>query len=232
MSTEDSLGQVLPIYFVADESGSMHSYIGELNDGLNTLLDELSKETMAASKVRFSILGFSDNVLCHLDLADLRDVETMPALAARGSTSYAAAFNDLHQRIPADVARLKSEGYKVNRPAVFFLTDGMPNAGDGWEAAHTALVDSSFREHPNVLSFGVGAANAENTVSAKNIVAVATKEHFAFVAASGTDTGTALAEFSKSLTQSVVSSGQALADGGGELPFEPPENFVMAVDIL
>ncbi len=218
-------GQVLPIYFVADESGSMAQNVSELNTGLVSLLDALQSETMAASKVRFSVIGFDDSVRCHLPMVDLRDIEQMPTLSANGSTSFAAAFNDLQQRIPSDASQLKGAGYQVNRPAVFFLTDGEPNPGDGWETARQTLM--GMPQRPNVLAFGIGQANAET------IRQVATSPEYAFIAAAGVDTGKAIAEFIRALTQSVISSGQALADGRAELPIEKPDGFVnLAVDLI
>jgi uncharacterized protein YegL len=220
-------GNVLPIYFVADESGSMAGDIDELNAGLVSLLDTLQGESMAAAKVRLCIIGFADDARCYLEPADLRNLEEMPKLSARGMTSYGAVFRELFSRIPRDVARLKSEGYIVNRPAVFMLTDGVPNAGDGWESVYRDLVSEGFGQRPNILVFGVGDANADV------VSQVATKAEYAFIAAAGVDTGSAIAEFIKALTQSVVSSGQALASGQAELPVEKPKDFIsLAVDTV
>src|SRR5271156_31162 len=113
---------ILPVYFVADESNSMSNDIGELNRGLRSLLDALESEAMAASKVRFAVIGFADDAICYLPPTDLRRVETMPTLRARGGTSFTAAFDELTTRIPSDIQALKDQGYLVNRPAAFFLT--------------------------------------------------------------------------------------------------------------
>lgn len=216
---------ILPVYFVADESYSMSNDVDDLNAGLASLLDALQGESMAAAKVRFCILGFSDTAACYLEPADLRQVEAMPELTARGSTSFASAFDALTTRIPQDIARLKSDGYLVNRPAVFFLTDGAPNPRDGWEAAHARL--TSFAARPNILAFGIGQANADV------IRRVATSPNYAFITAAGTDTGVAISKFITALTQSVINSGQALASGQASLQVEKPENFVsLAVDTV
>ncbi len=217
---------VLPIYFVADESGSMANLVGELNSGLASLLDAMQTETMAAAKIRFCVIGFSDDTIPHLPLSDFRQLERMPALRSRGGTSYAAAFQALRRQIPADVAKLKQEGYLVNRPAVFFLSDGYPNPGENWQAPLASLKDSEFRERPNIISFGLGGADP------KVILSVASKPEFAYQAAVGSDTGKAIATFCEALTQSVVNSGQALAGGAAELQVERPEGFKMAVDLI
>ena len=115
----------------------------------------------------------------------------------------------------------------VNRPAVFFLTDGAPNGGEAWEEIHNQLTDPAFGPRPNILAFGIGNADAEK------IRKIATSPDYAFIAASGTDTGHAIAEFIKALTQSVISSGHALAQGALDLPVEKPDGFIsLAVDMV
>ncbi|MGW4716782.1 vWA domain-containing protein [Nocardia sp. NPDC004260] len=216
---------ILPVYFVADESYSMVDDVADLNAGLSSLLDTLQGESMAAAKVRFCVLGFSDTAVCYLEPTDLRNLEAMPELRARGSTSFAAAFAELTNRIPRDIAALKSAGYLVNRPAVFFLTDGAPNPGEGWEAEHARL--TRFAARPNILAFGIGQADA-------NVIRrVATNPQYAFITAAGTDTGVAISKFITALTQSVINSGQALATGQATLQVEKPDNFVsLAVDTV
>lgn len=220
-------GSVLPIYFVADCSGSMEGEpLNEVNRGLISLLDSLQSESMAAAKVRFCVIGFDDWPHCYLEPADLRELETMPTLASGGTTSYAAVFNELYRRLPLDISSLKRAGYIVNRPAVFFLTDGLPNHGDGWEGAYANLSTPGFPT-PNILGFGIGDAEAQT------IKRIASKPEYAFVAAKGVDTGRAITEFIKALTRSVITSGRALAGGQASLPIEKPEGFIsLAVDTV
>jgi uncharacterized protein YegL len=217
-------GSILLVYFVADESGSMGSNIGDLNDGLITLQDELQKQPFAAAKVRFSVIGFSNTAFTHLEAADLRSTQWSPTLSAQGLTSYAAAFNELGYRISVDVAQLKQQGFQVHRPAVFFLTDGQPNPNEDWRSARTKLLDQPA--YPNILAFGIGDADAST------VVELATKKEFALISARGVDTGAALSEFLTSLTQSVINSGQAMAAGKAELQFDRPEGFTLAVDVV
>jgi len=214
-------GKLLPIYFVADCSGSMAGEpIAQVNKGLTSLLDALHSESMAAAKVRFCIIGFNGQARCHLEPEDIRNLESMPTLSADGSTSYAAAFGELQRRLPTDVNHLKGAGYSVNRPAVFFLSDGAPNPADGWESVHATLTSPEFKQRPNILSFGIGQADTDT------IRRVASKPEYAFVAAQGVDTGHAIIEFIKALTKSVIMSGNALASGQGTLQIEKPEDFI------
>lgn len=217
-------GAVIPIYFVADESGSMEPNLGELNEGLVSLLDALQKEPFAAAKVRFSVIGFADSAETYLEIADLRSLPAMPILRARGLTSFASAFDQLAYRISVDIPALKAQGHAVARPAVFFLTDGLPNADEDWRSVRSALLSQHAR--PNLLTFGIGEADAAT------IREVATHDQHAFVAAHGTDTAWAVTEFVSSLAQSVISSGQALGAGAGELQLERPQGFSLAVDLL
>lgn len=219
-------GNVLPVYFVADESGSMAPVVDELNRGLAHLRDALRTEPMVAAKVRFSMLGFSDDTVCYLELTDLRKVPEMPHLSIRASTSYKSAFEELRHRIPADVAQLKQDGYLVHRPAVFFLTDGQPNADEDWEQQLDALTASELPEHPNILAFGIGEADA-NT-----IIRVATHEDFAYQQARGASTGDAVSKFCKELTRSVLLSGKAVEEGRTTIRFDRPEGFEMAADLI
>jgi uncharacterized protein YegL len=217
-------GTIIPVYFVADQSGSMAENMSELNEGLTSLLDSLQKQPFAAAKVRFSVIGFSDTAHTYMEPSDLRSVSEMPTLQPGGMTSYAAAFNELLKRISIDVPALKAQGYAVIRPVAFFLTDGLPNANEDWRAARTSLLNE--RARPNIVAFGIGQADAA-------IVAeIATKPEHALVAIRGADTGEALNKFFDGLTQSVISSGQAVASGSGELQMERPEGFSLAVDIL
>jgi uncharacterized protein YegL len=222
---EEPKATILPVYFVADESNSMSNDIDELNRGLRSLLDALESEEMAAAKVRFAVIGFADDAICYLPPTDLRRVETMPTLSVRGSTSFAAAFDELTTRIPTDIHALKDQGYLVNRPAAFFLTDGEPNSGDGWETALARL--QSIKARPNILAFGIGQADAGV------IRKVATRPEYAFVTAEGAQTGKAIANFIEALTQSVINSGSSLAAGDATLQIEKPTGFIpLAVEIM
>ncbi|MCH0564488.1 MULTISPECIES: hypothetical protein [unclassified Streptomyces] len=222
----EMLGQLLPVYVLADESGSMASYVGDLNEGMKSLHVALLGEPMAAAKVRFSVLGFSNSVVEHLVLADLRSENELPRLSAGGGTNYDAAFAALLERIPQDVQTLKAQGYKVLRPAVFFLSDGQPTCGEEWRQTHGRLIDRKVTgAAPNVIAFGIGGARAET------ILAVATEHKFAFISIPGAQLGDAIAKFFTALTKSVVESASAMAAGQpAELAVEKPEGFRLAID--
>ncbi|MFC8142976.1 hypothetical protein ACFUKV_14700 [Streptomyces paradoxus] len=226
MATQaDPKGSVFPIYLAADESPSMTPWVGNLNSGLRHLLNEMHKHPMDAGKIRFSIIGFSDDARVVLDLCDLRDVREAPELSIQGtSTSYSAAFDKLRERIPQDIASCRAQGYGVLRPAIFFLTDGEPMDPEGaWRSSLNKLTDKDWRPHPNILSFGLSEAAQERNMG--NIAQIATHADYAFVAAKAHQTGEALTSFLRSLMRTIVATGHNLREGKTELLMEPPEGF-------
>ncbi len=221
-------GKILPVYFVADQSGSMYENLDELNNGLQDLLTELQVEVFAASKIRFSLIGFANETARYLENCDLTELQSMPQLSCGGLTAYGSCFGFLADNIPFDVQALKSQGYSVHRPAVFFLTDGATcGEPEGyWESEYQCLL--SLREHPNILAFGIG--DADPTI----ISQIATNPQYALIQRPGANTGTALASFVQSLTQSVINSGYAMGgDQPAELKVEKPDDFLtISVDEL
>jgi uncharacterized protein YegL len=225
----DVRGHLLPVYVIADESGSMEEHEGELNKGLASLHNALRGEPMVAAKVRLTVLGFASRVAVRLALSDLREQPEAPKLHIGGTTSYQSVFEELLGRIPADVRALKSQGYLVHRPAVFFLSDGQPNPGEDWVSPHKRLTDRTVTSAaPNVIAFGVGA------VDAATILQVATEQRFAFVSVPGADIGTAITKFFLTLTASVIQSGQSLNSAAPEIVIDrpDPDQFRMAIEVV
>lgn len=210
---------VLPIYFIADESGSMSNYIETLNESLVETISTLQKQPFAVSKVRLSIIGFGSSARTYMPLTEILEIETVPRFSVNGSTSFSSAFRELQNRLPEDIKKLKDSNYLVNRPCVFFLTDGAPD-GDGWEIVHADITDRSYPYRPNVLAFGIGDAVPDT------LKRVATNEKFAFIVATTTTTGEAIAEFSIALSKSLINSGLALEQGRPDLVIEKPSGFL------
>ena len=217
------IGQVLPMYFVGDESHSMAGDpIAAVNQGLIDLRDEVAKHPLIGKKVRFGIITFADTAETRLQLSELSEDLVLPMLAPRGrGTSYASAFEAVRQAIPADVALLKSGGYQVHRPSVFFLSDGQPtDKADTWRARLDELKDPGFRERPNVLAFGVGDADPDV------IRELASTPRYGFMMTAGASTAGAIAEFAASMLNSMVASAERLDRGEQTIEFEKPEGFV------
>jgi uncharacterized protein YegL len=218
------VGEVLPMYFVGDESYSMNGEpVATLNAALRELRDAAAESPAIREKVRFGIVTFAGDALCRLELSELFDDLDLPTLAVRdGGTSYASVFTDLRHRVPADVQELKRQGYKVRRPSVFFLSDGQPTdtPEDAWRRPLEELKSPSFHERPNILAFGIGDAKGET------IRDVATAPEYAWKAADGSSTAAAISEFGRALVQSMSKSAEALARGDDTIQVPEPEGFV------
>lgn len=199
---EGSRRALLPFYLVADISYSMSGEpIDALNDALPEVHDAIATDLVVADKTRFSIISFSGAARVELPMSDLSDVDSMPVFQPEGGTSYAAAFTTLKQQIEQDVSQLKADGFRVFRPAVFFFSDGGPtDSPDEWKSAVAAVHDLNWSLHPNIISFGLGDADG------KVIGAIGTVK--AYLAHDPGESATAIREFARKLTQSIVQSGR------------------------
>jgi uncharacterized protein YegL len=180
---------------------------------------------MIAAKVRLAVVGFAQDVQVRLPLSDARTLIGAPHMRIRGVTNYGAAFTMLAQQIPIDVRDLKSQQYQVHRPAVFFLSDGIPTDEPAWRGAYQRLIDRQVTPvAPNIIAFGIGEAKAEI------ISQVATRPEFGFIAIPNCDIGRAISDFFHTLVQSLVQSSQTMDTQSPHLVVNRPDQFVLAVD--
>jgi uncharacterized protein YegL len=221
---QGSRGNVLPIYFVGDESHSMQGDpIDHLNQALVALRDEAARSPAIGEVARFGILTFAGDPLCRLEPAPLRADMQIPTLACRdGGTVYSSVFRELKRRLPGDVAALKAAGYNVHRPLVFFLSDGQPTdrVESEWVQALEELKSEEFHERPSILAFGMGEAQPQV------IGKVATSLEYAWVAADGQSAATAVAEFGASLIESISRSAENLRQGIEEIQAPEPKGYL------
>ena len=153
--------QVLPFYFVCDESQSMvGAPIDALNASLPNMQAEIGSNPVVADHIRFCLIGFSDDAEVLIPLADLSNLTTMPTLRPSGQASYSTAFELLYETINRDVTNLRNSGSAVYRPAIFFLAGGPSR--DDWSASLQRLTDPSWLSHPNIFAFGFGTARKDD----------------------------------------------------------------------
>jgi len=160
MKQDRVLGPILPIYILCDESGSMDANggIDAVNHGLQELHMAIAGDPLVSDRCHIGLISFSDIAEVLLPLSNLSDVVAMPGLVAKAMSNYGGAFNLLREVIARDIANMKSQGIRVYRPVVFFISDGDPT--DDWEASHRALTDKNINpQAPNVFAFGVAGAN-------------------------------------------------------------------------
>lgn len=205
----DGGSQILPFYIICDESLSMSEYLDGVNDSLKGLHKTISQDPVVCDKAQISVITFSDQAETLVELTRPDELVAMPGCSAKGGTSYGAAFRALRDAIERDIQRLKSHGFRVLRPAAFFITDGAPTDGDGWRSVHADLVSLSNPYRPNILSFGVGSADRGVIL---DIATGSTKlgiPKFAFLADEGISPGPALKEIIGKLAGTIVSSSRA-----------------------
>lgn len=219
-------GLVLPVYLAMDESGSMAPVMAQLNEGLDQLGDELGHSPMSAARLRVTILGFSEDAVVRLHLADLRSFGRMPTMAARGGTNFEVLFDTLAQLIREDIRRLRMQQFRIHRPLVVLVTDGLPTTGGDWRQAHARLVDKAANSAaPNIVAFGVGEADA------RSLLEISSGPGFAFTLASGQDVAAGMGALMSALTNSLVASASALNLENPRLVVRSPEGFTHVTGI-
>lgn len=211
--------KILPFYLVIDVSYSMEgNNLDAANQIVPSLLDSLAQNPILSDKIRFALLDFSDDAQIRIPLCDLLMEERTPMLECRGGTSFEAPLRLLKREIRDNVAQLKGDGYMVHRPAVFFLSDGMPN--DSWEGAFADLTQGD-RMYPNIIPFGV--AQADHATMQRLIhPSEGTKQMRMFMMDKGQDAAAAINSMAEIMISSVLASGMSMASGssGHILPAE------------
>jgi len=188
--------QVMLFYIICDESGSMgdNGGIEQINNSLPELHSTLVADPLVVDKSRLSIIAFSDIADVILPMQKVTDIQAMPGVRASGSTNYGEAFSLLRVSIQIDVDTLKSQGYRVIRPCVFFMSDG--EATDNWEPAYRDLMSHQYR--PHIICWGVDGADPTSLARIATIRSFVSRDKLA--------AGRALAAVMGSIGNTIVSS--------------------------
>lgn len=205
--------KLLPFYIVVDVSFSMSGKkIQSANLILPQVRDSIAKNPILSDKVRIALLEFSDVAKVRMPLCDITDPHLqLPTLTPQGGTSYAAAFGQLRWEIENDIKQLKQDGFAVHRPAVFFLSDGIPtDAEPVWRAAFADLVGD--KAYPNVIPFGVDEAEPE-TLRALIHPATGQKTMKMYLMDNGAEAAGAITAAAEILISSIINSGHSLSRG-------------------
>lgn len=214
-----SAGQeIMLFYLVCDESGSMgpNGGIETINQSLPELHYAMVSDPLVVDKARLSIIAFSDEAEVHLPLTQVSEVAELPGVQVGGSTQYGKAFKLLRETIESDITEQKANGYRILRPCVFFITDGVPSDGK-WQDEFDQLINHKWA--PNVIAFGVDGARPDIIRKVGSLKA--------FMAESGVSAGPALASIMESVGQTVV---QSVTGDGRKLVLPPPPPGVVDLD--
>ena len=195
----------LPTYLVIDVSSSMTPHQDALNSALRKLHHALAGSPRVSEFAHISIIAFSTQAWVVIEMTDMDYVPQMPEVRCEGATNYGDAFRRVRERINIDLPALRAQGKAVLRPAMFFLTDGVPTDRN-WEKEYASLVDRTWNRRPHVITYGFG-GGAERVLGR-----IATKA--AFAAEGGTEQDEALAAALTSMLHSLVASA-----GAGEMQF-------------
>jgi uncharacterized protein YegL len=212
-------GQVImPFYIICDVSGSMYGDMGALNSGVAQLRQDIMKDPVVDDLVMLSVITFDDQAHTVVPLAAPTDI-TLPQLKGGGGTVYSTAFREFHRAFEADRQRLKSEGKKVFRPCVFFLSDGEPLDQDYLQTfqslfGYDPVTKQGNAAYPYVTTFGFREAEQHTmaTIAYPNF-GEPNKRGRWFIAKQGHSIDQLLKSMAGVIGQSVLKSGQSVGTG-------------------
>jgi uncharacterized protein YegL len=153
-------GRALPLYVLLDCSYSMTGApIEALREGMQMLYDQLMDDPETRSKVKISVITFSDTAT-QTDLVPIKAF-VAPMIEAKGVTRLDGALNLLAQSIQADV-RLNTPTARGDYcPLVFMLTDGVPTDENGYQSTlykseMTKINALRYNHKPMIIALGCG----------------------------------------------------------------------------
>ena len=227
--TRPAEGQiVMPFYLLCDVSGSMWVDMPALNAGLAQLQSEIMRDPVVDDLAMLSIITFAVTAHTVVPLS-LQTQISPPTLVPGGLTNFGPAFTEFHRAFEVDRARLKSEGKRIFRPCVFFLTDGEPTDGDYEQVFRTRFgFDPSSKQgnprYPYVTAFGFREATAE-TMAGIVYPTWGEKRGRYFLARDGATVSDLLTGIAGAIATSVIGSALSFNDG-------PPRYLPPAKDAI
>lgn len=150
----------LPIYFLVDVSESMvGTPIGQVQEGMRTIIQELRVDPYALETVFVSIIAFAGKATVLSPLTELYKFYP-PAFPVGGGTSLGKGLECIMNDMDHNIQRTTLECKGDWKPLIFLFTDGNPT--DDYAAAfrrwnekyrkHCSLVAVSIGENVNVLT--------------------------------------------------------------------------------
>ena len=115
----------LPVYIVADTSGSMTGApIEAVNQGIEFLYRELLGDPNASETAFLSLISFNDTVTQEQPLSELSDFQ-LPSLTSGGLTDTAAALEKVAELVKQEVQMRSSKQNPGDwKPLLFLMSDG------------------------------------------------------------------------------------------------------------
>lgn len=234
--------RVFPFYVVCDVSRSMWDpdFLGltgprrgpghvdvltpfqQIEQSLPGLIETLEDDISVRDTAHISVIAFGDQPQVVLPLTPLNSDQSsalfISPMVKQYSTGYVAIFRHLQQQIRDDVKRLIAGGSELYTPAIYFITDGNPQARGrmqttaDWIHLREGFEDVNFPVSPTIVALGLGDV-APGTV---RLIASGRPRGVACMA-NGQAPDTLLAEIIESIMHSIGNS-----SGSGHLEFRVP----------
>lgn len=144
----------LPVYLLLDTSESMAGpAIEAVQQGVRTLIGELSTNPLALETAYMSVITFSREAKQIIPLTELTRFQP-PPLSVRPGTALGGALRLLSECLRTEVMKTTETTKGDYKPLVFLLTDGQPT--DDWEQAADQIKAPGGRKAANIYAIGCG----------------------------------------------------------------------------
>ena len=156
-----------PVVLILDTSGSMadarpgheSSPIAALEEGLETLVKELSQDTLASRRVELAIVSIGASVEVLSDFATVDEI-VVPELTAMGPTPLGAGISKALDMLESRKASYRRNGVAYYRPWMIMITDGVPT--DDISAVSARIKEAEERKSIAFFPVAVEGADLES----------------------------------------------------------------------
>ena len=155
----------LAAVLLLDTSSSMNGLsISELNAGLRTLKEELSKDELARKRVELAVVTFGNGGVKVIHNFSAIEKFEPPTLEANGGTPMGEAIIKAIDLVESRKKDYKNSGVDFFRPWIFMITDGEPNMRPGdsmWNTVTKKVHDGEANRKFSFFAVGVDLANMD-----------------------------------------------------------------------